>query len=839
MLSFAVLDTVKAAQAQNGLRHNDFARYRAYCARRLERIRKAKAIKFIYGKGKKYTPRELTPEMVTDVRHLMIPLYNAERAWALSQELKAGEMNAVRKSRMLNRLQRAVKWAEQLQTLCAARGDARTGLEAEAYAAVMRGTLCMERSTWPEGVEAFGTAQRIYEQLSKVATRRLKELYMGRIQEVEPNERYCRYNLMRRQGASASKAAAAAASAAAAAGGAGGGAGNAADRDLQTKIDAALAESLGARGDGVNSILWRKTHITVRSDKVKASLAAAQDKAVQLSAMTVSATGEDGADGGAEAGSAARMTNTTEAVYLELLSRYDDVSRVASSEAARAGKEGRDAIAQDLKAVDDYARFVKARHVLERSLGNIHVAAEEFYAVEAGAKENGTGSGAAAPGVASPDAKRKRGKKAKGGAGAGAGAGGGGAADEAADGAASTAPSLWAASALHTSLRKSATGATTADAGAPAVAAANQVAAWYARAIKTVDEMCTLAGATPTAASEGGASTSSARTASAGAGAGAGTAAARSEFALPEDDQLIGALAARKLYLLSWRCWFVALSYLHAKRFSDAAALLRKAQDRAAQALAAYRALPGTSGGKKLPPIPGVPGLDDAAFEPFLVAAGVSAADLSSLEKLQDLIATRNVAIQATGLLERLAPRIRADAELTDLYLSVVLPAMQAEAEAGVAAKGVSLPIRLVQAPRPAYLTERVAQDSALEPTADADLVAPFPPLALPVPVKPILFDLAHTAVEYPDSIARAVASLTAAASPATAKAPAAKSGAAPATPGKAAVSVGPKGVGVGPGAKAGASPAKAASPATAAAPAPAPAEGGGLLSRWLGGSSK
>ena len=55
------------------------------------RIRTGKTMNFAYAKNRKYKPRELTPDVVTDVRHLLIPLFEAERAWAYAMDLKSSE----------------------------------------------------------------------------------------------------------------------------------------------------------------------------------------------------------------------------------------------------------------------------------------------------------------------------------------------------------------------------------------------------------------------------------------------------------------------------------------------------------------------------------------------------------------------------------------------------------------------------------------------------------------------------------------------------------------------------------------------------------------------------
>lgn len=72
-------------QRQHGLRHDDHERYRRYCARRIQRIRRA--LKFTNGK-KTFKKRVMTADAVTDERHIHILIFETERAWAYYMQLK-------------------------------------------------------------------------------------------------------------------------------------------------------------------------------------------------------------------------------------------------------------------------------------------------------------------------------------------------------------------------------------------------------------------------------------------------------------------------------------------------------------------------------------------------------------------------------------------------------------------------------------------------------------------------------------------------------------------------------------------------------------------------------
>ena len=61
---------------------------REYCSNRVRRLRTGKGIKMTQGRGRKYERKDVTVEKVTDVRHLLIPLFQAEGAWAFAMNLK-------------------------------------------------------------------------------------------------------------------------------------------------------------------------------------------------------------------------------------------------------------------------------------------------------------------------------------------------------------------------------------------------------------------------------------------------------------------------------------------------------------------------------------------------------------------------------------------------------------------------------------------------------------------------------------------------------------------------------------------------------------------------------
>ncbi|KAM3320240.1 hypothetical protein CQW23_07391 [Capsicum baccatum] len=193
--SVNVLQLLKSAQMQHGLRFGDYARYRRYCTARLKRL--YKSLKFTHGRLK-YTKRSISVTTVTEVRFLHVVLYTAERAWSHAMEKKTlpDGPNAFQRSYLIGRLRKAVKWASLFQELCSIKGDSRTSLEAEAYAAYMKGSLLFEQDqNWDVAVKCFKSARAVYEELGKYGDLENQVLCRERVEELEPSIRYCLHNI--------------------------------------------------------------------------------------------------------------------------------------------------------------------------------------------------------------------------------------------------------------------------------------------------------------------------------------------------------------------------------------------------------------------------------------------------------------------------------------------------------------------------------------------------------------------------------------------------------------------------------------------------------------------
>lgn len=215
LLTLEVFNIVRRSQLEHGLKHGDYKRYRAYCAKRLRRIRRAVGFIQTTGSGRNnrghFQKKTLNIDVVfakdakQSLRLLYIPLIAAERAWAYAFELKAestttGENQPRKRFHMIRRLQKAVAWSLKLQSLCnqegASKVDARTKLETTAYALYMRGLFYFERERWQRAANALKKAETIYGKLTLVIDdEEVLTLYKQRVEEIKPTLRYCSFNI--------------------------------------------------------------------------------------------------------------------------------------------------------------------------------------------------------------------------------------------------------------------------------------------------------------------------------------------------------------------------------------------------------------------------------------------------------------------------------------------------------------------------------------------------------------------------------------------------------------------------------------------------------------------
>ncbi|XP_077300092.1 signal recognition particle 68 isoform X2 [Arctopsyche grandis] len=256
-----ILRIIRDAQQQHGLRHGDYQRYRGYCTRRIQRLRKV--LKLPQGDRRHYKRKDVTVALLgaarADERLLRAPLILAERCWAHAMQLRQESNTEPRKRfHLVSRLRKACVYALQLQELCdSPHCDARTKLEAQAYVAWIHGSLHFELQLWKPAAENLKKAQVVYEKLLATLSEDEQLIYKQKIDELAPSLRYCAYNIgdksaiddllqMRGQG-------------------------------MVDNLDALMAQARESRVGSLQEVEWRGRRITVRPEKTRLFLLALQD----------------------------------------------------------------------------------------------------------------------------------------------------------------------------------------------------------------------------------------------------------------------------------------------------------------------------------------------------------------------------------------------------------------------------------------------------------------------------------------------------------------------------------------------------------------------------------
>lgn len=237
-IAFPLLQLISEARNEHGMRQQDFARYRRYCASKSHRLRelltithadashkadakKSKGAKAARGKkpkkaqqaaaqsanakghGNVFTSKKLDLAQVADARPAHLLLFEAERAWAYSQELRAeafdDESNPQLRKRGISRLRRAEQWSDSLyklvQTL-SARFDVYARAETAAYLLIVRATTAFDRSQSEKALQTLSVARKLLNAIAaNSATSRAEALANSFVDAGEAQMRYSAYQL--------------------------------------------------------------------------------------------------------------------------------------------------------------------------------------------------------------------------------------------------------------------------------------------------------------------------------------------------------------------------------------------------------------------------------------------------------------------------------------------------------------------------------------------------------------------------------------------------------------------------------------------------------------------
>eukprot|EP01125_Pyxidicula_operculata_P001558 TRINITY_DN11410_c0_g1_i1.p1 TRINITY_DN11410_c0_g1~~TRINITY_DN11410_c0_g1_i1.p1 ORF type:complete len:568 (-),score=148.50 TRINITY_DN11410_c0_g1_i1:91-1794(-) len=335
--SLEVLKTIRKAQLTNGLRHGDYARYKSYCTRRIQRIRKS--LKFLH--GSRYHKKEIDPQNVTDPRFLELVLMMSERAWSHAMQLKDDTENYRAKFHAFRRLGKAAKHASLLMALANKLADDRTKLECDSYSSFLTGSVLLEDEKWAEACKNFIRAKTVYEELAKVGTPEQQELYLERVGDIEPTIRYCQFSLTQagQNHESVVKMM------------------SEADRDsghsldlLKGKIDNVLADIRKKEAQTMNEVVWKTEKIPIRNETLRLAILSANDVSYELDQV-----------------SSADVEQKLQ-IYDKLFIQYNDAIKAVTNEITTLKSSKKQGDTSSLESLEEYLNYNKLVKTMERNL---------------------------------------------------------------------------------------------------------------------------------------------------------------------------------------------------------------------------------------------------------------------------------------------------------------------------------------------------------------------------------------------------------------------------------------------------------------------------------------
>lgn len=238
-----VLAVLSEARAEHGLRAADYTRYRHYCAKRAHRLRQlahlthadaehqskpkpkdaasapsrgssrkkkntrtSRAQQSVSASqlgGNTFTRVKASTADITDHTLLLLFLFETERHWAHAQALKAEQIHGVKVNpkQIAARAKRAVQWGKLLHAATQQLGktgalDARSQLEAGAYANLVRASASLDGERYQSAVAEYAVVRRALSVLAAHAPTAKDEAYAHSfLDQAEPGMRYAAYQL--------------------------------------------------------------------------------------------------------------------------------------------------------------------------------------------------------------------------------------------------------------------------------------------------------------------------------------------------------------------------------------------------------------------------------------------------------------------------------------------------------------------------------------------------------------------------------------------------------------------------------------------------------------------
>ncbi|KAJ1970178.1 signal recognition particle subunit srp68 [Dimargaris xerosporica] len=192
-----VLGYVHEARQNHGVRLQDYTRYRHYCTRELQKVRKELQVRS--GSGSSFSAPSITPEDVNrNPRFALLPLLEAERAWSYGRDLKEESMSSGeprQRHHHVRRLRKGLVYARQLLLVT-------TSLPVAyrlAYYTYYLGLWAQEllaTSDWKQTLAVLVLTRLAYGRvLTDDAQLASRAFVQAQLSELDPQLRYCAYKL--------------------------------------------------------------------------------------------------------------------------------------------------------------------------------------------------------------------------------------------------------------------------------------------------------------------------------------------------------------------------------------------------------------------------------------------------------------------------------------------------------------------------------------------------------------------------------------------------------------------------------------------------------------------
>jgi len=228
-------------------------------------------LKLTQGK-KRYQKKEITVDIINNIKHLYVFLFSAERAWSYAMQLKSESLDEPRKHyHLMKRLRKAASYANQLEDVCKSyeKIDEKTLLDVQAYAALMTGYKLFEEQDWQAALEKFAIARTIYEKLAAAGDPQQEALCHSTIDSIDPNIRYCAYNLKIKNTSNEDDIAALVEMKLKSS--------STGANFLDDKIEALLQKKIQEKASQFTSIAWRNHNIDIKNPKIAECILKAND----------------------------------------------------------------------------------------------------------------------------------------------------------------------------------------------------------------------------------------------------------------------------------------------------------------------------------------------------------------------------------------------------------------------------------------------------------------------------------------------------------------------------------------------------------------------------------